>query len=173
MKWMVLALLTVVPCCSPVAVPSKGVATSITTPQASLAGYNTFSFGLADQPQPGYDVTARALEVQRRLRPMVLQALRERGYVEDESKADFVVKLAAGTGAVPKSVGERTVTTGSARGFIGIRIYDKQTGSEVWAGTAFAEIEPEQIDDKVLEMGVAHMLASFPTKSTARVAAAP
>jgi hypothetical protein len=50
-------------------------------------GYHTFSFGLSDQPKPGYQVTPRSLEVQRRLRPAVLEALQQHGYVEDEKKA--------------------------------------------------------------------------------------
>jgi hypothetical protein len=103
---------------------------------------------------------------------MVLEALQERGYSEDETKADFVVKLVTGTGAVPISSAERTVTTGSARGFIGIDIYDRPTGTEVWQGSAFAEIDPEKIDDTLLKMGVAHMLAGFPARNTPRVATA-
>jgi hypothetical protein len=173
MKWTVLALLGAVTSCTAAAVPSKAVATSVASPHAPLASYHTFSFGLADQPKPGYEVTARSLEVQRRLRPAVLEALQGRGYTEDESKADFTVKLTAGTGEIANPAAERAAATGLARGFIGIDIYDTPTGAEVWQGSAFAEVDPEKIDDSLLKMGVAHMLADFPARDTSAVAKAP
>lgn len=172
MKWMALALLGAVTSCSAAAVPPQGVATSIAAPHASFTSYHTFSFGLAEQPKAGYEVTPRSLDVQRRLRPVVLEALQGRGYVEDQSKADFIVKLSAGTGAEASSAAERAVPTGLARGFIAIHIYDGPTGAEVWQGSAFAEIDPEKIDDSLLKMGVSHMLADFPAKGNAGVATA-
>jgi hypothetical protein len=173
MKWMSFALLSTLTACGTAAAPNTAVATSVASPHASLASYHTFSFGLADQPKPGYEVTPRSLEVQRRLRPVVLAALEARGYTEDEAKADFIVKLAAGTGDLPSQQAERAVPTGLARGFIGIDIYDAPTGSQVWQGSAFAEIDPEKIDDSLLKMGVTHMLADFPARDTAGVASGP
>jgi Domain of unknown function (DUF4136) len=172
MRWIVLALLGVTGCTA-AAAPSKAVATTVSSPHASLAAYHTFSFGLADQPKAGYEVTPRSLEVQRRLRPLVLAALQERGYTESETKADFIVKLATGTGALGASGAERAVPTSLARGFIGIDVYDAPTGAEVWQGSAFAEIDTEKIDDSLLKMGVSHMLASFPGRETAGLAVAP
>jgi Domain of unknown function (DUF4136) len=173
MKWMTLALLGAVTSCSAAATPSKTVATSIAAPHSSLAGYHTFSFGSADQPKAGYEVTPRSLEVQRRLHPLVLEALQDRGYIEDQAKADFTVKLAAGTGELPNPGSEHAVPTGLARGFIGIDVYDVSTGAEVWKGSAYAEIDPEKIDDSLLKMGVTHMLADFPSRDTPGVAVAP
>jgi Domain of unknown function (DUF4136) len=171
MKWMALALLGATSCTT-AAVPNSAVATSVSSPHVPLAAYHTFSFGLADQPKSGYEVTPRSLEVQRRLRPLVLAALQERGYTENETKADFIVKLATGTGAGPGPGPEveRAVHVPVARGFIGINIYDAPTGTEVWQGSAFAEIDPEKIDDSLLEMGVSHMLAGFPARESAGVA---
>ncbi|HEX2672137.1 MAG TPA: DUF4136 domain-containing protein [Polyangiaceae bacterium] len=157
--------------CATAAPPNKPVATSVAAPHASLASYHTFSFGLSDQPKPGYQVTPRSLEVQRRLRPAVLAALQQHGYAEDENnKGDFIVKLAAGTGMIENPAAERAVPGGPARGFIGIHIYDAQAGTEVWQGSAFAEIDPEKIDDALLRMGVEHMMADFPTRSESPVA---
>jgi hypothetical protein len=153
--------------------PSKTAATSIAAPHSSLASYHAFSFGLADQPKTGYAVTPRSLEVQRRLRPVVLQAFQGRGYVEDQTKADFIVKLAAGTGELPNPGLEHTAPTNLARGFIGIDVYDASTGAQVWQGSAYAEIDPEKIDDALLKMGVTHMLSDFPSRDTASLAAAP
>jgi Domain of unknown function (DUF4136) len=173
MKWMTVALLGAATSCSAAATPSKTMATSFASPHSSLASYHTFSFGLADQPKAGYEVTPRSLEVQRRLHPLVLEAFKDRGYIEDEAKADFTVKLAAGTGELPNPGLEHAVPTGLARGFIGIDVYDASTGTQVWQGSAFAEIDPEKIDDSLLKMGVTHMLADFPSYAAAGVAVAP
>jgi hypothetical protein len=173
MKWIGVALLGAATSCATGAVPSKTTATSIASPRSAVASYHTFSFGLADQPETGYEVTPRSLEVQRRLRPVVLQALLGRGYVEDRNQSDFIVKLAAGTGELPNPAAERAVPTGLARGFIGIDVYDGSTGTEVWKGSAFAEIDPEKIDDSLLEMGVNHMLADFPSRDTSGIAKNP
>ena len=170
MKWISYVVIGAVTGCATAAAPNSPVATSVAAPRASLASYQTFSFGLSDQPKPGYQVTARSLEVQHRLRPAVLAALQQRGYVENENKGDFIVKLAAGTGAVENPAPERSVSGGPARGFIGIHIYDAQAGTEVWQGSAFAEIDPEKIDDSLLRMGVEHMLAEFPARSPSPVA---
>ena len=173
MKWMKLAFFGAVTSCSTAAMPSKTAATSFAAPRSSLAGYHAFSFGLADQPKTGYEVTPRSLEVQRRLRPVVLEAFRGRGYVEDQTRPDFIVKLAAGTGELPKPGLEHTAPTSHARGFIGIDVYDASTGTQVWKGSAYAEIDPEQIDDSLLKMGVTHMLSDFPSRDLATLAAAP
>jgi len=173
MKWIGVAFLCAATSCAAEAVPSKTTATSIVAPRTSVASYRTFSFGLAGQPKAGYEVTPRSLEVQRRLRPVVLEALLARGYVEDPEKPDLIVKLAAGTGALANRGAERAVPTGLARGFIGIDVYDAATGTEVWQGSAFAEIDPEKIDDSLLKTGVNHMLAELPSRDTSDVAKMP
>jgi hypothetical protein len=137
-----------------------------------LATYDTFSFGLSDQPKPGYEVTSRSLEVQRRLRPVVQAALVARGYVESDTESDFVIKLATGTGPVPVANVQRSAPSPLARGYIGIGIYDRRSGTEVWHGSAFAEIDPIQIDDGLLRMGVEHMFSGLPSKDSGKVAAA-
>jgi hypothetical protein len=174
MKWIAIALMGALTCCSAVAPPTKTAATVVASPHASLASYHTFSFGLSDPPKEGYEVTPRSLEVQRRLRSVVLTALVLRGYTADDVGGDFVVKLAAGTGPDQyqggQLDGERAIPTGLARGFIGIDIYDRSTGTEVWQGSAFAEIDPAKIDDSLLQMGVNHMLKDFPARDTGGVA---
>lgn len=172
MKSMAVVLLGAVTSCSAATVPTKAVATGIAAPHASFASYHTFSFGLSDQPKSGYEVTPRSLEVQRRLRPLVQEALQGRGYMEDAVKGDFVVKLATGTGLSPSTGAEHAIPTGLAQGFIGIDIYDGSTGGEVWQGSAFAEVDPEKVDDSLLKMGVAHMLENFPARDAASVASA-
>ncbi|HET7545993.1 MAG TPA: DUF4136 domain-containing protein [Polyangiaceae bacterium] len=173
MKWTGFALVAVATACAPAAAPNKPVASSISAPHASLELYRTYTFGLSDQPKAGYVVTPRSLEVQRRLRPAVVEVLQEHGYVENDTKAELIVKLAAGTGEIPNPAAERAVPGKLARGFIGIHIYDAQAGTEVWQGSAFAEIEPEKIDDGLLKMGVNHMLADFPVSNAAPIAKLP
>jgi hypothetical protein len=96
---------------------------------------------------------------------MVQTALEARGYVQDPGKGDFIVKLASGTWEPPSSSVERPVEVlPPARGFIGIDVYDGTTGIEVWQGSAFAEIDPQKIDDTLLQRGVMHMLAQLPAR---------
>ncbi|MET0791638.1 MAG: DUF4136 domain-containing protein [Polyangiaceae bacterium] len=148
----------------------------IAAPHASFASYHTFSFGLSDPPKAGYEVTARSLEVQRRLRLVVLAALQQRGYALEDAGGDFIVKLAAGTGPAvyiaTQGHDERATDSGLAQGFVGISVYDRATGNEVWQASAFAEISPAKIDDSLLQMGVNHMLKDFPARQTEQVAAA-
>ena len=176
MKWIVLAFIAALPACTKVAPRDQTSATVVAAPHASFASYHTFSFGLSDPPKAGYEVTPRSLEVQRRLRLVVLAALQQRGYTLDDAGGDFIVKLASGTGPAvyiaTQGLDERATDTGLAQGFIGINIYDRATGSEVWQASAFAEIAPAKINDSLLEMGVNHMLKDFPAREAGQVATA-
>jgi hypothetical protein len=157
-------------CAGGVAAPKSPVVSTVASPQAPLASYRTFSFGLSDQPMAGFAVTPRSLEVQRRLRPAVREALLRLGYVEDQAKGDFVVTLATGSGSIESPAMERSNAAGLIRGFIGIHIYDAATSTEVWQGSASAEINPQNIDDSLLKMGVERMLADFPMRKGVQVA---
>lgn len=176
MKWIALAFIAALNSCTRVAPRDQTSATVIAAPHASLASYHTFSFGLSDPPKAGYEVTARSLEVQRRLRLVVLAALQQRGYTPDDVNGDFIVKLAAGTGPAvyiaTQGLDERATDTGLAQGFIGINVYDRATGNEVWQASAFAEISPAKIDDSLLEMGASHLLKDFPAREAGQVATA-
>jgi len=163
MKTVALILACMAASCSE-APPPKAVSEVVVAPQAPIAKYRTFAFGTSDAPHEGFDVSPRSLEVQRRLKPLVEAGLQGHGYVEDASKADFVVKLASGTMEQPSKPEERAVAVPPPHGYIGIDIYDASTGTEVWQGSAFAEIDLEKIDDSLLKMGVEHMLSSFPQR---------
>jgi hypothetical protein len=170
MKPTTTALLAMLLCSCATTPPPAPVASSFAAPNASFASYHAFSFGPANDPPPSYQTTPRSLEVQRRLHAVVLAALQKRGYVEDSSKSDFIVKLATGTGeaATPRTeqgdfaMGGASTRTPAAQGFIGIDIYDASSGAMIWKGSAFAEIDPAKIDDALLRRGVDHMLADFP-----------
>jgi hypothetical protein len=182
--WMALALLgSLVACAAATPAPNHAVVSKVAAPDISFASYRTFSFGLAEPPRPGYEVTPRSLEVQSRLRALVKAALEERGLTETTDNGDVVVKLATGNGSGYQL---RAASQGStpiaperepgpvpAVGFIGIDLYDRATGNQIWKGSAFAEIDPMKIDDALLRRGVDHMLAGFGPQPTASVAQAP
>jgi len=153
--------------CGTAASETNGRARSVSAQHAAFAQYETFSFGSADQPAKGYEVSPHSLEVQKRLVEIVEATFRERGYVKTGGRADFVVKLASGTGEPKTMPPEQRGGTVPATGFIGIDVYDGASGTQVWQGSAFAEIEMERIDDALLARGVNHMLTTFPGKDAA------
>lgn len=170
-KILSIGLATALVACTAGPPAPRSSASSVAAPNADFSHYRTFSFGLAEQPKEGYQVTARSLEVQRRLRVVVSKAMLARGYSEDAAKTDFVIRLAAGNGDAPNPAGERTAVP-PAEGFIAIDIYDSATGSMVWGGSAFAEIDPAKIDDALLQRGVDHMLSNFPPGHATQTASA-
>jgi len=166
MKWMTLALSCALAACNATnPKPPRATASSIGAPRADFSKYQTFSFGPANPPMTGYETTTRALEVQRRLTPLVEAQLQKRGYSENADHADLVIKLTTGTGV---ELGDKTQhgnpAEATATGFIGIDAYDGETGTAVWHGFAYAEIDPEQISDGLLARGVQHMLSDFPAR---------
>jgi hypothetical protein len=181
--WMALALLgSLVACGAATPPPNHALASKVAAPDVSFASYRTFSFGLAEPPRPGYEVTPRSLEVQGRLRALVKAALEDRGLTETTDEADVVVKLATGSasgyqlrassqgsGAIAP---EREPGPVPAVGFLGIDLYARATGNQIWKGSAFAEIDPVKIDDVLLRLGVDHMLSGFGSQQTASVAEA-
>ena len=96
-KTIVVALAVTMAACA--ARTQNGAASSVAASPVAFEQYSTFSFGFADPPEPGYRVTARSLEVQRRLRGIVKSRLERAGYVESPRASELVVKLA--TGMVP------------------------------------------------------------------------
>src|SRR5215471_8754852 len=165
MKFPIAVLITVLCSCTKETPSPKGAAWSVAAPNASFASYQTFSFGPAETPPPSYQTTPRSLEVQRRLHSLVVATLQKRGYVEDSSKSDFIVKLVTGTGERATGAEHADLQVEGyrppppAQGFIGIHVYDAPSGSMIWQGSAFAEIDPAKIDDALLQRGVDHMLA--------------
>jgi hypothetical protein len=179
-KTMTLALLgSLVACAGATPAPNNAVASSVAAPNVSFAAYHTFTFGLADPPRQGYEVTERSLEVQRRLRIIVKTALEVRGLREAAEKPDLVVRLATGSGWGSPRPSRDSALVPSERGpapavgFIGIDIYEGASGGQVWQGSAFAEIDPMKIDDALLQQGVDHMLQSFGSPRVESMARAP
>src|SRR5689334_15311813 len=144
MKWMTLVLVSAVAgCTATTEKPPRATASSVGAPRAALEKYETFTFGAANPPAAGYDTTARSLEVQRRLTPLVQASLEKRGYEQTADSPDLVIKISTGSGTLAGDEASRGAPSGqSATGFIGIDAYDRLTGTDVWHGSAFAEVDP-------------------------------
>jgi len=166
MKSIVLPLMLATASCASTPPTTHATAQSVSAASAPLASYRTFSFGDADPPRAGYEVSAHSLEVQQHLTSLVEAAFVERGYVKSGEGGDLIVKLTSGTAVPAASPGERTPGV-PPQGFIGIDVYDRTTGAEVWQGTAFAEIALDKIDDDLLRRGVGRMFATFPQRADA------
>ena len=166
MKWMTLALLgAAIACNSTTSNPPHATASAVGSPRADFAKYQTFMFGPANPPATGYVTTARSLEVQSRLTPLVEASLQARGYQPSEGNADLVIKISSGTGTLPGDKVQRgNPSADLPAGFIGIDAYDRATGASVWHGSASAQIDPQHVDERLLGLGVEHMLASFPDR---------
>jgi hypothetical protein len=166
MKWITLALLAATTACgSTTTLAPRASASGIGSPQADFTKYKTFSFGPANPPATGYAVTERSLEVQRKLAQLVQASLQERGYQESADKADLVIKVSTGSGTLPGDKVQRgNAAAEASAGFIGVDAYESASGAGVWHGSAFAEIDPERIDERLLSRGVQDMLAAFPAR---------
>jgi hypothetical protein len=166
MKYMTFTLLAVATACSSTtSTPPRATASGISSPRADFTKYQTFSFGPANPPAVGYQVTERSLEVQRRIAVLVQASLQERGYQQTADNADLVIKISTGSGMLPGDKVQRGNPAAEASaGFIGVDAYDSASGAGVWHGSAFAHIDPSRIDDALLSRGVKDMLAAFPAR---------
>jgi hypothetical protein len=166
MKWTAMALFcAAIACNSTTSKPPLATASGVGAPQADFSKYQTFSFATANPPAPGYETTERSLEVQRKLAPLVQASLQKRGYAPAGANADLLIKISSGSGTLEGDKVQRgNPAAESSSGFIGIDAYDRQTGASIWHGFAFAEIDPERVDEGLLARGVEYMLAEFPAK---------
>jgi len=147
---------------------------SVAAARAPLAEYRTFTFGFTENPPAAYQASARSLEVERRVRELIGAALREKGYVQDDSKPTFVVRFGAGTQQEERApdVEDPTVSAsdGLSLGEINVRIFDASTKTEVWRGSAVSHIDlTKDIDNSLLQRAVQGILESFPTRSVTSV----
>lgn len=163
--------------------PNHATASHVAAPGVVFESYHTFAFGPAEPPRAGYEVTPRSLDVQRRLGVLVKAALESRGLTENAEHPDLMVKLATGSGSgyqlrpvsesSPVLPADREVGPVPAIGFIGVNIYSGASGSQIWQGSAFAEVDPMTIDDALLMRGVDHMLQGFGAPRVEGLAKAP
>jgi len=151
--------------------PPPQVQTAAST-DAQEHHYDTFAFGWTANPPAEYMTSDRSLEVDRRLQEFVGSALRQKGYVEDNSRPSMLVRVGSGDRQVRGNPSDDSESPGSGPDqvltFEGtkIAIYDAATKNEVWQGTASSLIVPTKgIDNSVLQREVQDAIASFPVRS--------
>jgi Domain of unknown function (DUF4136) len=137
---------------------------------APLGEYRTFAFGLTESPSTFDEVSPRSLEVERRARDLMGAALRAKGYEEDDTKPNFVVRFGADIQQQLETVGVQEDSTGSSDGLsfgkIEVQIFDASTKTQVWRGSALSLIDlTKDIDNRLLERAVQGVLASFPART--------
>ncbi|HEY3819275.1 MAG TPA: DUF4136 domain-containing protein [Polyangiaceae bacterium] len=149
---------------------SPGVHVAV-NPAASFGVYRTFSFGPAEVPPPGYRLTPRSEETERRLPPLITAALLRKGYLPEPVTGDLVVVFGAGRRDTP--VHGVSSISGSGwlpddmnadirEGSIVVDVFDTARGLWVWHGTSRAAVSPENVDAASLRHSVDALLAEFP-----------
>jgi uncharacterized protein DUF4136 len=140
----------------------------------TFATYHTFGFRPARRPAQPFEVSARDFEVERRMRPLIVAELSRKGYAEQvgESKPDFVVAFASGyasvapAGEYPNYGAASAPSTEVEKNEIVVDAFDTSTDAQVWHGTAESKVNPEKIDDPLLQASVERLLAPFPARSS-------
>jgi hypothetical protein len=183
------------PSCSPAFIPTKGngstialalIATlatacvsagraagpqihSATSPDVGLIQYRAFSFGLALDPKPAYEVSPQSLEMDRHMRTFISSVLLQKGYVEDNINPNFIVRFGAGTkkldsGADPSWSSGVDDNVDVHR--IDVEVYDAFTRTQVWTGSVTWKHDlREKTYDGLFPRDVQSLLATFPVRS--------
>jgi hypothetical protein len=142
--------------------------------EAPPGGINarTYAIGAIEQAPPQYQSPPRSQEATRRMRPLIEEALRARGYQPAASiaDADIVIMYAAGSRVKEKPPQRSTRNSDMwsaedeqfVEGAITIDALDGKTGKRVWHGVGRTEIDPDKTDDVLLRKGVNKVLEKFP-----------
>lgn len=148
-------------------------------PAADFAQYRTYSFGVPEAAPVGYALTARSVEVERRLQPLIAAALEQKGYVASAGReGDMVVRFASGARErVVKRLSRMATAAGESahhdyvEGDIVVDVFDGASRSQVFHGSASAEVDSVAIDDQLLGRAVRDMLATFPEERAVPISA--
>jgi hypothetical protein len=138
---------------------------------ATFAPFRTFGFRLSEQPPAPYELSARSFEVERRVHDVVAAELVRKGYTEAGADADLLVRISSGTATGEKP--EPITTSGGtendpqliAVGEVVVDAFNRETGQQVWHGTAQAQIDPQRINGPALQATVQRMLTPFPRRT--------
>jgi hypothetical protein len=102
---------------------------------------------------------------------LVATALARKGYREASPSPDFWVRLSSGTLKVDASQSyDGTSASENDSLILGemvVDAFDGSTAQQVWHGTAKAEIDPQQINERAIGAALQQMLAPFPARSDA------
>ena len=155
--------------CQPSARGPVPVIQTVGAVSAPFAEYRTFAFGPAQQPQAPYALSARSFEVERRAQPLVVAELTKKGYAPSDGKADFLVQLSAGNGEQAVASGgemQGVPTQFVSVGELVIDVFDGSSHTQVWHGEANVRIDPQKINEGVLQTTVQELLVRFPVRSS-------
>jgi hypothetical protein len=157
--------------CQPSASGPDPVVQTVGAASAPFAQFRTFAFGPAEQPREPYVLSARSFEVERHAQALVVTELTKKGYALSENKADFVVKLSAGNTEQPIPSAGYMEGNGSpaeytSMGELLIDAFDGSSRTQIWHGQAIVQINPQRINDVLLQTAVQRLLARFPTRSS-------
>jgi hypothetical protein len=142
--------------------------------EAPPGGINarTYAIGAVQQAPARYETPPRSQEAAQRMRPLIEEGLRARGYLPAASiaDADIVIMYAAGS-RVREKPPEQTLRRTDmwsedderfVEGAITIDALDGKTGKRVWHGVGRTEIDPDKTDEVLLRKGVNKVLEKFP-----------
>ncbi len=170
MKTIALALIaTLATACAPTSRAAAPEIHSASFPDVGLTQYRTFSFGLALDPEPTYEVSPQSLEVARHMRKFISSVLLQKGYVEDNINPNFIVRFGAGTkkldsGADPSWSSGVDDNVDVHR--IDVEVYDAFTRTKVWTGSLTWKHDlREKTYGGLFPRDVQSLLATFPVRS--------
>jgi hypothetical protein len=151
---------------------------TVLSPDAPFSHYRTFVFGFAGGPPEGSQLSPISLDVENRMPALVRAALAREGYSEDVGKADFVIRLGAGTAEVPDEGLQRcSIDDYDCVGrwmhalSVAIDVYDASTGAHVWHGAGDVTRAHLPFDDALLNGIVTKALAALPRRDPRTVTA--
>ena len=137
----------------------------------------TYAIGAVEQAPPRYRSSPRSREAVQRIRPLLEEALRAKGYIPAASiaEADLVWMFASGRREREKVIsrpqhggGESIDTEDPDEEFVeGALVIDAldKNGARVWHGFGRTEVDPDRVDDALLRKAVAQVMARFPNAS--------
>jgi hypothetical protein len=155
-----------VACVQPVGVHTASL------PTAPFGRYHTFSFADPEGAPEGYKMSPRSEEVQRRLKPLLVAVLQQKGYTLATGKGDLV--LAYGSGRRERVIQhsdpshdwlDEDEEDDFTEGSIVLDVFDGSNDGQVWHGATRAGINPDRIDQAQLERSVRRLLAKYPSAS--------
>lgn len=163
--------LTVAACTTTVDVHTK------VSPTADFSRYGSFSFGPSEGPPDPYATSSRSADVEQRVQTIVSRVLQGKGYVPAD-KPGIVVRIAAGVHRAAERLPMYVPRPPPARdswfteneeeeileGALVIDVYDAESQELVWHGAAHAEIDPDHVDEQLIERTVAQILKTFPAR---------
>jgi hypothetical protein len=107
--------------------------------------------------------------VEHRIRGLIGAAMREKGYLEDNAKPDFIVRFGAGTSEETSGDVEMRFNLKDDAvdlGKIQVDAFDASTKVAVWRGSAVSHIDlTKDIDNGLLQRAVQGIFNTFPVRS--------